>query len=318
VAAQRTADLTAWSRFWSDAGNTHAITLALFIVVPLAVAWTRRWRPAVFFVVLLVGEVTIFVSSAALVGRDRPYVTLLDGHLPTSSFPSGHVAATACLYGGLAVFLVPRTRTWLRGLVIALAVFMPLMIAAARVYRGAHHPLDVTGGILLAVLWLTAVTLAVRPNADLLAPSRSAPDPVPVPLTPAPAGPPVVDGHGPGTRSTVVANPTKVTHMAGRRTEIGQVLTDAGWAVPGWLETSVDDPGGGQTRHAVSDGADVVFAAGGDGTVMACANALLGTGPMRQIKWLNTTVEISTTGKMNSSALSIEVIFVPVSSVLRK
>jgi len=278
LAAQRTAEFTAWSRFWSDAGNTHAITLGLLIVTPLAVAWTRRWRPAVFFVVLLVGEVTIFISSAALVGRDRPYVTLLDGHLPTSSFPSGHVAATACFYGGLAVFLVPRTRTWLRGLVIALAVFMPLMIAAARIYRGAHHPLDVTGGVLLALLWLTAVTLAVRPNADLLAPSPSAPDPVPVRPTATPVGPPPVDGRGPGTRSTVVANPTKVTRMPGRRAEIGQVLTGAGWAVPGWLETSVADPGGGQTRQAVSDGAGVVFAAGGDGTVMACANALLGTG----------------------------------------
>jgi undecaprenyl-diphosphatase len=277
IAARRTVELTDWSRFWSDAGNTHAITLGLLIVTPLAVAWTRRWRPAVFLVVLLIGEVTIFVSSAALVGRDRPYVTLLDGHLPTSSFPSGHVAATACLYGGLAVLLVPRTRTWLRGFVIALAVFMPLMIAAARIYRGAHHPLDVTGGIVLALLWVTAVTLAVRPNADLLDPRPSAPGAGPAPPTPVPVGPPPVDGHGPGTRSAVVANPTKVTRMPGRRAEIGQVLTGAGWAVPAWLETSIEDPGGSQARQAVSDGAGVVFAAGGDGTVMACANALLGT-----------------------------------------
>jgi undecaprenyl-diphosphatase len=277
IAARRTAELTVWSRFFSDAGNTHAITLALLIVVPLAVAWTRRWRPAVFFVVLLVGEVTIFVASAALVGRDRPYVTLLDGHLPTSSFPSGHVAATACFYGGLAVFLVPRTRAWVRAAVIALAVIMPLMIAVARIYRGAHHPLDVTGGIVLAVLWLTAVTLAVRPNADLLAPLPSAPDPVPVGPAATAAGPPPVDGHRAGTRSTVVVNPTKVTRMPGRRAEIGQVLTGAGWAVPGWLETSFEDPGTGQARQAVSDGASVVFAAGGDGTVMACAGALLGT-----------------------------------------
>jgi diacylglycerol kinase family enzyme len=99
-----------------------------------------------------------------------------------------------------------------------------------------------------------------------------------VPPTPIPVGPPPLDGHGPGTRSAVVANPTKVTRVPERRAEIGQVLTGAGWAAPAWLETSIEDPGGGQARQAVSDGAGVVFAAGGDGTVMACANALAGTG----------------------------------------
>jgi diacylglycerol kinase family enzyme len=40
----------------------------------------------------------------------------------------------------------------------------------------------------------------------------------------------------------------------------------------------VDDPGAGPARRAVADGAAVVVAAGGDGTVMSCANALVGTG----------------------------------------
>src|ERR687890_243590 len=95
----------AWSQVWSDAGNTHMITLGVLVIAPLAVAWTLRWRPAVFLAVLLVGEVTLFVTSSLLVDRDRPYVTLLDGHLPTSSFPSGHVGATVCLYAGLAVLV---------------------------------------------------------------------------------------------------------------------------------------------------------------------------------------------------------------------
>lgn len=42
-------------------------------------------------------------------------------------------------------------------------------------------------------------------------------------------------------------------------------------------ETTEDDPGQGQTERAVADGADLVVACGGDGTVRACLDALAGT-----------------------------------------
>jgi membrane-associated phospholipid phosphatase len=47
-------------------------------------------------------------------------VTQLDGDLPTSAFPSGHTATTVCLYGALAVLVVPRSQGWLRCAVLAL------------------------------------------------------------------------------------------------------------------------------------------------------------------------------------------------------
>jgi hypothetical protein len=77
-----------------------------------------------------------------------------------------------------------------------------------------------------------------------------------------------------GPRSAVVVNPAKVVDLDGRRREICAALAEAGWPEPLWLETTPEDPGCGQARQAVDAGVEVVFACGGDGTVMACASEL--------------------------------------------
>jgi diacylglycerol kinase family enzyme len=80
-----------------------------------------------------------------------------------------------------------------------------------------------------------------------------------------------------GLRSAVVVNPVKVADLDEFRRTVDGALTAAGWPAPTWYETTVEDPGRGQTEQAVRAGAQVVFACGGDGTVMACVTALAGT-----------------------------------------
>ncbi|TPW78028.1 diacylglycerol/lipid kinase family protein [Schumannella soli] len=77
-------------------------------------------------------------------------------------------------------------------------------------------------------------------------------------------------------RAAIVFNPIKVDEQR-LRTAIAAAEAEHGWAETLWLETSVEDPGQGPTRQAVSEGVEVVIAAGGDGTVRAVAEALRDT-----------------------------------------
>lgn len=83
-----------------------------------------------------------------------------------------------------------------------------------------------------------------------------------------------MDEHG---KSFVVVNPTKVDVDEVRST-LAEAAAAAGVPEPVLVETTEDDPGFGQTRAALEEGATLVCALGGDGTVRAVAQVLVGTG----------------------------------------
>ncbi|MGO3704200.1 diacylglycerol/lipid kinase family protein [Microbacterium gubbeenense] len=71
------------------------------------------------------------------------------------------------------------------------------------------------------------------------------------------------------THIGIVFNPSK-----GERDDLERSIADATGLPVTWHETSVDDPGVGATREALAAGADLVIAAGGDGTVRAVCEHL--------------------------------------------
>lgn len=77
--------------------------------------------------------------------------------------------------------------------------------------------------------------------------------------------------------AAIIYNPIKVDIDA-LRAAVTAAASAAGWAESAWYETSVEDVGQGVTRRALDDGADLIIAAGGDGTVRAVAEAVRGTG----------------------------------------
>jgi len=86
--------------------------------------------------------------------------------------------------------------------------------------------------------------------------------------SPGPAGPQQV---------VAILNPAKTGYTEAKAHLIVE-CTEAGWPLPIFLDTSIEDPGGGQARAALEQGADVVVAGGGDGTMREVAEVLVQAG----------------------------------------
>jgi undecaprenyl-diphosphatase len=165
-AAHRTPSLNHLSVIASNLGATQDILIVSVVTCVVFLAVTRRWRPVVFIAVVMFGELGAFLIIEGIVKRPRPDVPHLDSGLPTSAFPSGHMAATTCLYVAIAILVIGHARGWWRYLFLIPAIVMPVMIATARMYRGEHHPTDILASVLFAALWLTAATMLIKPNED--------------------------------------------------------------------------------------------------------------------------------------------------------
>lgn len=147
---------------WS--ANTGTIVVATLLVVLGLRRWLGRWREGLFVATAVLVQAGVFLATTAVVDRRRPAVPLLDVAPPTSSFPSGHTGAATALAGALAVVVLARR--WpgpARALAVGVLLVLPVTVAAARLYRGMHHPSDVLASFANGAL---SVRVAARSVLD--------------------------------------------------------------------------------------------------------------------------------------------------------
>jgi len=208
--------------------------------------------------VALTPVLTFVVSTLIerILHRARPTVALLP--VDHAAFPSTHATMSLVVAG---TFLVVALLSWptFRWYARTLSVTVVLLTAADRLLLGVHHPSDILGGWLLATTMLAATMLSfgVSPLRRVANRRRA------------------VQG-SPPPRLAVVYNPIKLASETDFRQLVAAAAEAHGYSPPRWYATTPDDAGHAMTRQALADGAGLVIAAGGDGTVRVVCSELAG------------------------------------------
>ena len=133
----------------------------MILIAPLVAIVCRRYRLAIILAAASGAAYLLARVAKDIVSRPRPAGLLHNVHLRPGStaagngYPSGHAAVAFALATVLCLMIGPKLRSHAVALILAGAG----IVGFARVYVGAHFPLDVVGGAALGIIvGIAAVT----------------------------------------------------------------------------------------------------------------------------------------------------------------
>jgi undecaprenyl-diphosphatase len=152
--------LLAAARAATTAGDSDVVNVVA-AAVAIALLIIRFWRGAVLVVIARIGELASTTAVKDLLARPRPTLLNPVDYAAGYSFPSGHAAGAAAVYGALVVLVLPRAIRWARALLLAAGTSLISAVAASRVLLGVHYPSDVAAGAALGLAWVGIAALLV-------------------------------------------------------------------------------------------------------------------------------------------------------------
>ena len=144
--------------------NVHGMAGGSILALMLA-AWFYRSRQHYWLITTLIalpGGMLLNVLLKYVFHRSRPSFDEPLLTLSTYSFPSGHTANAALLYGLLACWLWMHHRGALaRAAIVSFACFMIALVGTSRMYLGVHYLTDVMAATAEACAWLAVCITAI-------------------------------------------------------------------------------------------------------------------------------------------------------------
>lgn len=145
------------------AGNV-AVLAAVSAVAILLLLRRGLVNDAALLAVVALGVEVLNAGLKLVFHRPRPELAFVQ--LDTYSFPSGHAAGSAAIYGALAYLSTRRLTGAGRVVPAILAVILVAAVGFSRLYLGAHYLSDVLAGLSLGASWLFASLLVAQAYGD--------------------------------------------------------------------------------------------------------------------------------------------------------
>lgn len=173
--AHGTSGMTRFMLAISTINNMRAMTLYT-VLLGSYLLWKRQRDWLICMLLVIPGGTAINTLVKHLIERPRPLFDDPIVTLATFSFPSGHVAASTLFYGFIAVWFISRMHGLHRKLPIAAAALLMIaLVAASRMYLGAHFFSDVLAAFFECVAWLGLCVLGMLAMHPAAGPGQGPP-----------------------------------------------------------------------------------------------------------------------------------------------
>ncbi len=134
-----------------------------YLIIGIAVVYfsiqprPEQKRMVIFAALVLPLVYILSILGGALYYDPRPFVVEhfgpLISHKPSNGFPSDHVLWSATT----AAIIFPSSKY-----LSLLLWVLTILVGAARVHAGVHHPIDIVGSMLMAIVAASIVYLVIR------------------------------------------------------------------------------------------------------------------------------------------------------------